>query len=159
MQNRPGAVLAPLTQNTPHPQDVLLPEWCRKRRAASPPRSVHALSPLAEESLLQCVGTARARGSDVSGARRKLARVFEDASLDAFNEEQQGIATTLHDFLHIEVLRAVASGQSVFFTGCAGTGKSHLLREIIKRLPTKASSEAPVSCTLLEICLMPRAPS
>ena len=33
------------------------------------------------------------------------------------------------------MLRAALSGTSLFFTGGAGTGKSFLLREIIKRLP------------------------
>jgi len=34
-----------------------------------------------------------------------------------------------------EVLDAVMRGESVFFTGCAGTGKSFLLRQIIQQLP------------------------
>ncbi|KDD76138.1 PIF1-like helicase [Helicosporidium sp. ATCC 50920] len=32
-------------------------------------------------------------------------------------------------------LEAVASGRSLFFTGCAGTGKSHLLRAVLDSLP------------------------
>lgn len=35
----------------------------------------------------------------------------------------------------LEVLQAAKGGQSIFFTGSAGTGKSHLLRSIIAALP------------------------
>lgn len=34
-----------------------------------------------------------------------------------------------------EVLNAVLAGENVFFTGCAGTGKSFLLKHIIQQLP------------------------
>ncbi|XP_061859960.1 ATP-dependent DNA helicase PIF1-like [Colius striatus] len=37
------------------------------------------------------------------------------------------------------VLGAVRSGKSVFFTGCAGTGKSFLLKKIVGSLPPKST--------------------
>ncbi|XP_069718248.1 ATP-dependent DNA helicase PIF1 [Phaenicophaeus curvirostris] len=37
------------------------------------------------------------------------------------------------------VLSAVRSGQSIFFTGCAGTGKSFLLKRIVGSLPPKST--------------------
>ena len=41
----------------------------------------------------------------------------------------------------LEVLRLVMEGKSIFFTGAAGTGKSHLLRWITKALKTRYEPE------------------
>lgn len=55
-----------------------------------------------------------------------------------------------------DILKLVLSGKSIFFTGCAGTGKSYLLLQIKKALrrkfghlyPDKVAVTAPTGLTL-----------
>ncbi|XP_025952552.2 ATP-dependent DNA helicase PIF1 [Dromaius novaehollandiae] len=89
------------------------------RLLARPPPAFAAISPLQQRDL---PGGGEARGrrpAQATGvARRPQARL--SAEQDA-------------------VLSAVLSGKSVFFTGCAGTGKSYLLKRIVGSLPPQST--------------------
>ncbi|XP_042660060.1 ATP-dependent DNA helicase PIF1 isoform X2 [Tyto alba] len=80
-----------------------------------PPPAFAAISPLQQRDLL----ARRERPAEVPGTERR-----PTARLSA---EQEA------------VLGAVRSGKSVFFTGCAGTGKSFLLKKIVGSLPPKST--------------------
>eukprot|EP01080_Neovahlkampfia_damariscottae_P005800 gene5800-9623_t len=54
----------------------------------------------------------------------------ENVDFSNFSKDQQ------------EVLKAAIGGQNIFFTGSAGTGKSHVLREIVKQLKREYSSDS-----------------
>jgi ATP-dependent DNA helicase PIF1 len=68
----------------------------------------------------------------------------EEPDFSSFSEDQQS------------VLKAAYEGQNIFFTGCAGTGKSYILRELVKNLKKKYSSDsiaivAPTGISLFKI--------
>jgi ATP-dependent DNA helicase PIF1 len=54
----------------------------------------------------------------------------EEPDFSSFSEDQQS------------VLKAAYEGQNIFFTGCAGTGKSYILRELVKNLKKKYTSDS-----------------
>ncbi|KAM9379060.1 ATP-dependent DNA helicase PIF1 [Phaethornis superciliosus] len=90
-----------------------------------PPPAFAIISPLQERDLLRAPGRLRGgetrveRPAEVTRTVRRL-----PARLSA---EQEA------------VLGAVRSGKSIFFTGCAGTGKSFLLKKIVGSLPPKST--------------------
>ena len=45
-----------------------------------------------------------------------------------------------------QVLDAVRDGQSIFFTGCAGTGKSFVLKNILSSVATAGLAYAYIRC-------------
>ncbi|PPQ98949.1 hypothetical protein CVT24_003576 [Panaeolus cyanescens] len=61
-------------------------------------------------------------------------RSSSDAALTALAQRKKGIASMFLSAEQTEILNLVKAGDSVFYTGSAGTGKSVLLREIIKTL-------------------------
>jgi DNA replication protein DnaC len=48
--------------------------------------------------------------------------------------------TTLLSEMQKEIINHAKNGMSLFFTGAAGTGKSHLLKELIKILPPETTA-------------------
>ncbi|KAM8805630.1 ATP-dependent DNA helicase PIF1 [Eudromia elegans] len=105
LSNCPPAALRPFLRLLRH---KLAAPARRPRPRHRPPPAFTAMSPLQERSPPR-------RAPQVPGAaRRPPARL--SAEQDA-------------------VLGAVLSGKSVFFTGCAGTGKSYLLKRIVGSLP------------------------
>ncbi|XP_074688392.1 ATP-dependent DNA helicase PIF1 [Strix aluco] len=86
-----------------------------------PPPAFAVISPLQERDLLRAPG--RLRGGE-RPAEEPRAERRPPTRLSA---EQEA------------VLDAVRSGKSIFFTGCAGTGKSFLLKKIVGSLPPKST--------------------
>ncbi|XP_074764260.1 ATP-dependent DNA helicase PIF1 [Athene noctua] len=86
-----------------------------------PPPAFAVISPLQERDLLRAPG--RRRGGE-RPAEEPRAERRPPARLSA---EQEA------------VLDAVRSGKSIFFTGCAGTGKSFLLKKVVGSLPPKST--------------------
>ncbi|XP_071606535.1 ATP-dependent DNA helicase PIF1 [Heliangelus exortis] len=90
-----------------------------------PPPAFATISPLQERDLLRAPGRPRVgetrleRPAEVTPPVRRLPT--------RLSAEQEA------------VLGAVRSGKSIFFTGCAGTGKSFLLKKIVGSLPPKST--------------------
>uniref|UniRef100_A0A8C8B9J6 ATP-dependent DNA helicase PIF1 n=1 Tax=Otus sunia TaxID=257818 RepID=A0A8C8B9J6_9STRI len=100
-----------------------------------PPPAFAVISPLQERDLLRAPGRLRGgeRPAEVSpGARGTPPPVPQEPRAERrpparLSAEQEA------------VLGAVRSGKSIFFTGCAGTGKSFLLKKIVGSLPPKST--------------------
>ncbi|XP_068263222.1 ATP-dependent DNA helicase PIF1 [Nyctibius grandis] len=90
-----------------------------------PPPAFAVISPLQERDLLRAPG--RLRGGEARGERPAEVPRAERRPPARLSAEQEA------------VLGAVRSGKSVFFTGCAGTGKSFLLKKIVGSLPPKST--------------------
>ncbi|XP_065513326.1 ATP-dependent DNA helicase PIF1 [Caloenas nicobarica] len=90
-----------------------------------PPPAFSAISPLQERDLLRAPG--RLRGGEGQGERPAEVPRAERRPQARLSAEQEA------------VLGAVRSGKSIFFTGCAGTGKSFLLKRIVGSLPPKST--------------------
>ncbi|KAM6124100.1 ATP-dependent DNA helicase PIF1 [Pterocles gutturalis] len=90
-----------------------------------PPPAFAVISPLQERDLLRAPG--RPRGGEARGERPAEVPRAERRPPVKLSAEQEA------------VLGAVRSGKSVFFTGCAGTGKSFLLKKIVGSLPPKST--------------------
>ncbi|KAM6065954.1 ATP-dependent DNA helicase PIF1 [Chlamydotis macqueenii] len=90
-----------------------------------PPPAFATISPLQERDLLCAPG--RLRGGEVRGERPAEVPRAERRPPARLSAEQEA------------VLGAVRSGKSIFFTGCAGTGKSFLLKRIVGSLPPKST--------------------
>ncbi|PKU46473.1 atp-dependent dna helicase pif1 [Limosa lapponica baueri] len=90
-----------------------------------PPPAFALISPLQERDLL--CGTGRLRGGEEQGQRPAEVPRAERRPPARLSAEQEA------------VLGAVRSGKSIFFTGCAGTGKSFLLKKIVGSLPPKST--------------------
>ncbi|XP_075567435.1 ATP-dependent DNA helicase PIF1 [Pelecanus crispus] len=90
-----------------------------------PPPAFAAISPLQERDLLRAPG--RPRGGEARGERPAEVPRAERRPPARLSAEQEA------------VLGAVRSGKSIFFTGCAGTGKSFLLKRIVGSLPPKST--------------------
>ncbi|KAJ7401932.1 ATP-dependent DNA helicase PIF1 [Pitangus sulphuratus] len=87
-----------------------------------PPASFAVISPVQERDLLPNPGPRRGCG-DGRGERPAEVPRAERRPPARLSAEQEA------------VLGAVRSGRSIFFTGCAGTGKSFLLKRIVGSLP------------------------
>ncbi|KAM6199254.1 ATP-dependent DNA helicase PIF1 [Sarcoramphus papa] len=83
------------------------------------------ISPVQERDLLRAPG--RLRGGEARGERPAEVPRAERRPPARLSAEQEA------------VLGAVRSGKSIFFTGCAGTGKSFLLKKIVGSLPPKST--------------------
>ncbi|XP_076194369.1 ATP-dependent DNA helicase PIF1 [Aptenodytes patagonicus] len=90
-----------------------------------PPPAFAVISPLQERDLLRAPG--RPRGGEAQGERPAEVPRAERRLPARLSAEQEA------------VLGAVRSGKSIFFTGCAGTGKSFLLKKIVGSLPPKST--------------------
>ncbi|XP_075013152.1 ATP-dependent DNA helicase PIF1 [Calonectris borealis] len=90
-----------------------------------PPPAFAVISPLQERDLLRAPG--RLRGGQARGERPAEVPRAERRPPARLSAEQEA------------VLGAVRSGKSIFFTGCAGTGKSFLLKKIVGSLPPKST--------------------
>ncbi|KAK4819945.1 hypothetical protein QYF61_015845 [Mycteria americana] len=90
-----------------------------------PPPAFAVISPLQERDLLRAPG--RLRGGEARGECPAEVPRAEKRPPARLSAEQAA------------VLGAVRSGKSVFFTGCAGTGKSFLLKKIVGSLPPKST--------------------
>ncbi|KAM9621487.1 ATP-dependent DNA helicase PIF1 [Morphnus guianensis] len=95
------------------------------RLLGRPPPAFAVISPLQERELLRAPG--RLRGGEARGERPAEVPRAERRPPARLSAEQEA------------VLGAVRSGKSVFFTGCAGTGKSFLLKKIVGSLPPKST--------------------
>ncbi len=83
-----------------------------------------------------------------SAAKRRRKQV----SFDEGWREEQDAATSLLNEEQKEALRAVTSGDNVFITGCAGTGKSFLLAAVVAALPRQTTAvTATTGCAALQI--------
>ena len=113
--------------------------WCGSLASGRPPppkASVPAPSPLPKRTLSRASPSSANRLTP--RVEKKKARDLDIASPDWSDAGGPSLSPGAADALtdeQAEVLRAALSGTSLFFTGGAGTGKSFLLREIIKRLP------------------------
>uniref|UniRef100_A0A8C3JXX5 ATP-dependent DNA helicase PIF1 n=1 Tax=Calidris pygmaea TaxID=425635 RepID=A0A8C3JXX5_9CHAR len=102
-----------------------------------PPPAFALISPLQERDLLR--GTGRLRGGEEQ--EQRPAEVSPGAR-GAAPVTDPGLTRRPPARLSAEqeaVLGAVRSGKSIFFTGCAGTGKSFLLKKIVGSLPPKST--------------------
>ncbi|KAK2543320.1 Pif1 [Columba livia] len=90
-----------------------------------PPPAFSVVSPLQERDLLRAPG--RLRSGEGQGERPAEVPRVERRPPARLSAEQEA------------VLGAVRSGKSIFFTGCAGTGKSFLLKRIVGSLPPKST--------------------
>ncbi|XP_074453630.1 ATP-dependent DNA helicase PIF1 [Larus michahellis] len=90
-----------------------------------PPPAFALISPLQERDLLR--GPGHLRGAEGRGERPEEVPRAERRPPVRLSAEQEA------------VLGAVRSGKSIFFTGCAGTGKSFLLKKIVGSLPPKST--------------------
>ncbi|KAM9280603.1 ATP-dependent DNA helicase PIF1 [Cariama cristata] len=88
-----------------------------------PPPAFAVISPLQERDLLRAPGSLH--GGEARGERLAEVPRVERRPPARLSAEQEA------------VLGAVRSGKSIFFTGCAGTGKSFLLKKIVGSLPPK----------------------
>ncbi|XP_075615846.1 ATP-dependent DNA helicase PIF1 [Balearica regulorum gibbericeps] len=90
-----------------------------------PPPAFAVISPLQERDLLRA--PSRLRGGEARGESPAEVPRAERRPPARLSAEQEA------------VLSAVRSGKSIFFTGCAGTGKSFLLKKIVGSLPPKST--------------------
>ncbi|XP_067997159.1 ATP-dependent DNA helicase PIF1 [Melanerpes formicivorus] len=90
-----------------------------------PPPAFTVISPLQERDLLHA--PSRLSGGEARGERPAEVPRVERRPSTRLSAEQEA------------VLGAVKSGKSVFFTGCAGTGKSFLLKKIVGSLPPNST--------------------
>ena len=90
---------------------------------SAPPLSITSISPPSENERSRCPQVSKRKADDTQelspGKRAKLERML--------SEEQRA------------VLDMVLQGQSIFFTGSAGTGKSYLLKRILAGLPSEGT--------------------
>ncbi|XP_035189161.1 ATP-dependent DNA helicase PIF1 [Oxyura jamaicensis] len=97
------------------------------RLLARPPPAFSIISPLREQDVLRRPGRPRADGGEEPGQRPAEVPRAERRPPVRLSAEQEA------------VLGAVRSGKGVFFTGCAGTGKSFLLKKIVGSLPPNST--------------------
>eukprot|EP00966_Prymnesium_polylepis_P118611 2742022-Prymnesium_polylepis.1 len=127
-----------------------LQRWCHALKTGGPPpakAAAAAAEPLSKRALSSpAIGSARraplsdlspsALASTPSVAAAKKAR--DPGPRPSPTWQSPPVAQGLTQ-QQTAVLRAACSGRSIFFTGGAGTGKSHLLRQIVTRLPAKTT--------------------
>ncbi|XP_027538818.1 ATP-dependent DNA helicase PIF1 isoform X1 [Neopelma chrysocephalum] len=87
-----------------------------------PPASFAVISPVQERDLLSNPGPRRGCGEGRGERPAEVPRTERRPPVRLSAEQEA-------------VLGAVRSGKSIFFTGCAGTGKSFLLKRIVGSLP------------------------
>ncbi|KAK9885232.1 hypothetical protein WA026_010735 [Henosepilachna vigintioctopunctata] len=113
----------------------------RTQLLSSKPRKFDEISPITESDLYRAQ---RANGGKSTAMRpsptckRKLSDVSSSSKAPAAKKLYTSSSPIQNDPLDLEqkeVLQACLSGQNIFFTGSAGTGKSFLLRKIIGALP------------------------
>ncbi|XP_047914993.1 ATP-dependent DNA helicase PIF1 [Anser cygnoides] len=98
------------------------------RLLARPPPAFAIISPLRERDVLRRPGRPRGEGGgEEPGQRPAEVPRAERRPPARLSAEQEA------------VLGAVRSGKGVFFTGCAGTGKSFLLKKIVGSLPPNST--------------------
>ncbi|XP_033920285.1 ATP-dependent DNA helicase PIF1 isoform X1 [Melopsittacus undulatus] len=90
-----------------------------------PPPAFTIISPLQERDILRAPG--RLRGGEAQGESQVQDHRAEWRPSVRLSAEQEA------------VMGVVRSGKSIFFTGCAGTGKSFLLKKIVGSLPPKTT--------------------
>lgn len=98
---------------------------CRSKLYRAP-EEVKRISPLSVREQARCPQLKRDRDSD-SNNSEPLSEAKKNKLLTCLSAEQRA------------VFDAVLSGQNVFFTGKAGTGKSFLLQTLIQALPTQGT--------------------
>uniref|UniRef100_A0A672US29 ATP-dependent DNA helicase PIF1 n=1 Tax=Strigops habroptila TaxID=2489341 RepID=A0A672US29_STRHB len=119
-----------------------------------PPPAFAIISPLQERDLLRAPG--RLRGGEAQGERpaevSPEARGVAPLTGPGYRTCPHGALPPVPQVPRAErrpstrlsaeqeaVMGAVRSGKSIFFTGCAGTGKSFLLKKIVGSLPPKTT--------------------
>ena len=90
----------------------------------------------------QLVGTTRRRqrqsGGVLFGRHGDIGGVDSPIGMSKFDAEQRSIKDAMLSPGQQSVVEAVRAGQSVFFTGCAGSGKSFLLSYLKHSLPSES---------------------
>ncbi|KAF5383613.1 hypothetical protein D9615_003724 [Tricholomella constricta] len=113
---------SPVSHDAPVPKKPrqLPPSWRDNDPLTAPsfPASSFRSTSMLTSTVTRSVAPASSSGSAAPARKSKVAAVF-------LSQEQT------------QILKLVSEGQSVFYTGSAGTGKSVLLREIIKTLRKK----------------------
>lgn len=112
------------------------PKHVRTKMLSTKQSSTDEISPLTDKELqrakMKCVSETKTPPS----ASKTLKRPRQDeGTVKAKKNCLMKIAEQELCGEQLEVLNAAKGGQSIFFTGSAGTGKSHLLRSIIAALP------------------------
>ncbi|KAJ3878321.1 hypothetical protein F5051DRAFT_328170 [Lentinula edodes] len=105
---------------------------------APPPKKKRQLPPSWSEEALEKVTTSR------SSTIRPQIRNLPSTSSPVAIKRPAGVFLSPEQS---QILRLVEEGTSVFYTGSAGTGKSVLLREIIKTMKKKHKSSDAVAIT------------
>ncbi|NXS58987.1 PIF1 helicase, partial [Brachypteracias leptosomus] len=124
------------------------------RLLVRPPPAFTTISPLQERDLLRAPG--RLRGGEAEGESpaevSPKARGVAPVTGPGYRHCPHGVPLPVPQVPRAQrrpparlsaeqeaVLGAVRSGKSIFFTGCAGTGKSFLLKRIVGSLPPKST--------------------
>ncbi|XP_044759839.1 ATP-dependent DNA helicase PIF1 [Coccinella septempunctata] len=112
----------------------------RTQLLSSKSRQFEEISPVTESELYRAQKLATGKSSTTTPSpirKRKLSDSSNSkpASAKRLYTSSSPIQNNPLDLEQKEVLEACLSGQNIFFTGSAGTGKSYLLRKIIGALP------------------------
>ena len=139
----------------------------RRRLLSDETRSFENISPLTDKDFT--VGCKKRPLEDKDGVTPKRIKGKESDS-NCGNDEHSGPARRLLSSLssfqmnlipeQMVVINAIRAGNSVFFTGSAGTGKSYLLKRLITMLPPQSTfitaSTGAAAChiggTTLHVC-------
>ncbi|XP_053099422.1 ATP-dependent DNA helicase PIF1 [Hemicordylus capensis] len=129
---RPVAERTRLLSSMPRTFDTISPVQARDLQQTNGRQALAdvATTPVKGQAL-HCASRKRARNEPVEGnqvsERRQVKKPWSMCSRATLSKEQS------------MVLRAVLSGNNVFFTGSAGTGKSFLLKKIVALLPPNST--------------------
>lgn len=109
----------------------------RTKLLSSKPPSVDDISPLTDKDVEKAkIKLNIDPDKTPTGAVKTLKRPIEEKTeVKAKKNCLKHVAEQMLSAEQREILEAAKSGHSIFFTGSAGTGKSHLLRSIIAALP------------------------
>ncbi|KAJ4469601.1 hypothetical protein J3R30DRAFT_3304081 [Lentinula aciculospora] len=120
----------------PSDSSLLLDDEC----SAPGPKKKRQLPPSWTEETHERATTSRSSSSTMKSQIRDLPRTSPTAA----NKRPAGVFLSQEQS---QILRLVEEGTSVFYTGSAGTGKSVLLREIIKTMKKKHKASDAVAIT------------
>ncbi len=128
-ENRVGSSRALVTSD-----ENSAPPFKQRPPKATPPskrRGQRRLAP--SDPPFASVGAA---GGAAAGVGRAMPKASAAASATAAAADSGSVSLSAEQ---LRVVTAAEEGRSVFFTGCAGSGKSLVLREIVRRLPPQST--------------------
>lgn len=126
--------ISPLTE-----RDV---EMASKSRGLGPSTHVNLTTPKRDDTSSRAP---KRKLSDISNTLHSREHSLKDEALSSNPSKKQRTTSVLRGPLsnlsseQIMVVEMVKNGESVFFTGSAGTGKSYLLKQIISSLPPEST--------------------